>query len=451
MKKFTFEDFEFNSQTGEVFLNYSIEGDKKIEFQEKFVFPMPEDFDWEKLPEEKKELISRISFNLHLACGTSYWKTYCPKQVEIKSGELSSEQARFWEKLYFKGLGQFYFENNLDPNELAPKFPASDGTDLQPIEVELSSGNLLPWGGGKDSAVSAEILKKLGESFVLITGNDSVPQQKTEKVAGKKRIIFERKISENLKDLQEDHGAFAGHVPITAIYAFACLFVAVIEGFDKIILSNEKSSNVGNVYYKGLEVNHQYSKSFEFEKDIAEYFGKFLTRDVKYFSLLRGWHELKIAEIFSGHPEYFQKFSSCNVANFKLDKSENLESELWCGECPKCAFVFLMLSAFLKKDKLIKIFGKNLFDDKKFEKTFLEILGCKNFKPLECVGTVEESRLAFLKAVEGGEFEESFLVKKLKKITLETKEQVLENEKEIMSFSEDNFISDNWKKEIRNW
>ena len=449
--KFIFENFEFNSQTGEVFLNYSLRVEKeKIEFQEKFVFDLPESFNWEELSGEKKDLLNRILFNLHLASGTSYWKTYCPKEIEIKSGKINQEQARFWEKLYFKGLGQFYFENNLDPNEFAPKFPVNE-VNVSSLNVKIIPGNLLPWGGGKDSVVSAEILKKLREDFVLISGNDSIPQQKTEKIVGKERIIFERKLSKNLVNLQRNGGAFAGHVPITAIYAFACLLVAIIRGFNRIILSNEKSSNIGNVFYQGLEVNHQYSKSFEFEKDIAEYFKKFLTKDVKYFSLLSGWYELKISKIFSRYPKYFENFSSCNLTNFKLDKEERSKNGLWCGECPKCAFVFLMFSAFLKKKELLKIFGKNLFDDENLEKTFSEILGYKNFKPLECVGTEEESRLAFLKAIKGESFTGSYLIEKLKDKILNSKNEILKSEIDIMKFHGENLIPSDWKKGVKNF
>jgi hypothetical protein len=37
----------------------------------------------------------------------------------------------------------------------------------------------------------------------------------------------------------------------------------------------------------------------EFEKDFSEYVEKYISSQLKYFSLLRAFYELKIAEIFS--------------------------------------------------------------------------------------------------------------------------------------------------------
>jgi len=44
---------------------------------------------------------------------------------------------------------------------------------------------------------------------------------------------------------------------------------------------------------------------------------------------------------------------------------------------------------------LIKIFGKNLFEDEKLLPIMLELIGERRFKPFECVGTKKESQIAF--------------------------------------------------------
>ncbi|NCF75072.1 MAG: hypothetical protein GWO87_01115 [Xanthomonadaceae bacterium] len=402
-KKFIFENYNFDFNSGKTILNYSI--DEKIKFSEILFFPIKK-LDKNKL-KKKKDFINKVLFNLHLAGGLSYWKTYCPQKIIIKSGKINKEQAKFWNKLYYKGMGQFYFENKLDPKKTAPEFPYKD-FKIKPIKLKNLKSNLLPWGGGKDSIVSSEILKKQKKDFTLFYVGDSIPQKNTAKIAKKKTIIVKRIISPKLKKLPK---AYNGHIPVSAYYAFVEVFTAGLFGFKNIAMSNEKSANYGNILYKGLMVNHQYSKSQEFEKDFSEYLSKFITKDIKYFSLLRKMSEIEIAEQFTQYPKYFKYFSSCNT-NFRQNKRKRPKSNLWCGSCPKCAFVFLILSAFLSKKKLLKIFKKDLFNDPKLENTFLELLGKKNHKPFECVGTPEEVKKALSLVIKKQEFKNSYFIKK---------------------------------------
>ena len=66
----------------------------------------------------------------------------------------------------------------------------------------------------------------------------------------------------------------------------------------------------------------------------------------------------------------------------------------WCGKCPKCLFVYTILSPYLYKDELIEIFEKDLFEDKELLNTFIELTGNGETKPFECVGTFEEVNFA---------------------------------------------------------
>jgi len=45
----------------------------------------------------------------------------------------------------------------------------------------------------------------------------------------------------------------------------------------------------------------------------------------------------------------------------------------------------------LKKKEILKIFGKNLFQDKKLLPLLQQLIGERGFKPFECVGTKKES------------------------------------------------------------
>ena len=43
----------------------------------------------------------------------SYWKCACPPTVKVLCGSLSADQVAFWKKLYWNGLGEFYYTNGI--------------------------------------------------------------------------------------------------------------------------------------------------------------------------------------------------------------------------------------------------------------------------------------------------------------------------------------------------
>jgi hypothetical protein len=264
-------------------------------------------------------------------------------------------------------------------------------------------------GGGKDSIVVAEILKSQNKDFDLITGVSGI-QQEVSLAIGKKPLIVKRELDPNLFDINKESGVYNGHVPVSVYYAFILLLAAVLFDYKYILVGNEKSANYGNVEYLGEMINHQWSKSEEFEKLFNDYVGKFITPGIKYSSPLRDMTELQVVEKFVQHPQYFKVFSSCN-RNFRIN---NVSQKKWCGECPKCLFVFISLAAFLPKEEVLDIFGKNLFEDKNLIPLFEELVGARNFKPFECVGTQDEAKEALGKIVERGEFNETILMKHFK-------------------------------------
>ena len=166
-------------------------------------------------------------------------------------------------------------------------------------------------------------------------------------------------------------------------------------------LSNEDSANESNV--KNKNINHQYSKTIEFENDFREYAEKYLLAGVEYFSMLRPISEIQIAMLFSKLEKYHSVFKSCNVGS-------KTEPWKWCCNCPKCLFVYTILSPFLYKEKLINIFGEDLFERKDLLKTFIELCGYGEVKPFECVGTYSEVCYAITKIIEKQEKNLPFLL-----------------------------------------
>ena len=80
-------------------------------------------------------------------------------------------------------------------------------------------------------------------------------------------MLIKRMMSQNLFKLN-DLQYYNVHVPITGIIAFVLYTSAYLYNYKYIVMSNELSANDGNFSWEGFEVNHQYSKSLELEKDL---------------------------------------------------------------------------------------------------------------------------------------------------------------------------------------
>ena len=227
-------------------------------------------------------------------------------------------------------------------------------------------GNLIPIGGGKDSTVTLSLLDKYKEdSYCLLIGGKE-PSVESAKVAGyeDKIIYVTRKIDKELLELNKK-GYLNGHTPFSALLAFLSYLIAYLTNKKYITLSNESSANESNV--EGENINHQYSKTFEFEQDFRKYVDEYLHTESEYLSLLRPLNELQIAKLFSENEQYHNIFRSCNEGSKKLPWE-------WCCNCPKCLFVYIILSPFLYKDKLINIFKEDLFEKENLKKTFIELI-----------------------------------------------------------------------------
>lgn len=405
-QQFWFEGFNYQWQaekeTLRLELNYSL--DRQVNFREVLEMPVKAET-WEAVDLEELE---RALSALHIIGGISYYKAYLP--AKMAGLKLTKAQADFWHKVYQRGLGEFFYQNQIDFRGLI-NFPFKKNLKEKAFKSrELSERSLVPIGGGKDSVVTAEMLKMAGEDFQLFSLRDAEPIRATAEIVGRPRLIVQRQLDNQLFQMNA-HGAYNGHVPITAYISFLLAVCAVVYDYRYIVMSLEKSANYGQLLFHGMDINHQYSKSEEFEKDFREYLRENVSDQIEYFSLLRGFNELRIAKIFAGlknFDSYAPVFTSCN-ANFKIEKEKS--STLWCGHCPKCAFVFLILAPFVPKEKMLEIFGKNLTNQPELFELYEEILGMRNFKPFECVGTVEESQVALWMISQNKAYQNDWLVK----------------------------------------
>ena len=344
----------------------------------------------------RKRGLENLIFHLGMMEIPSYWKATCSPEIVVEAGFLNKEQIAWWKDLILKGMGEFFYQNKIDFTQhhfLTITTQKHDHCNYdRSYKRHLAQKTLIPIGGGKDGVVTLELLKKANAPLRPFLLNPKPEQQKILGLAKVERpIVVERTLDPKLLELNRK-GYLNGHTPFSAYLAFLTVLVAVLFDYKYIALSNEGSSNEGNVKYLGRMINHQYSKSFEFEKKFRAYAKTYLAKNVEYFSFLRPLYELQIARLFAKFPKYFGAFLSCNEAN-KTASGTKKPTGKWCEKCAKCLFVFLVLYPFAKKETLA-ISGRNLAEDKKLKPLLQELTGQRKFKPFECVGTAKESKVA---------------------------------------------------------
>lgn len=378
-------------ENGALFLAFDFNLDDRYHFRPTLEIPARPFFDWDSLPEEQ---LQALVFQIGMTELVSYWKIACPKRVVVKPFALTESQKAFWKKLYYNGLGEFLYLNSISVSENdlmeldSVKQPTMSFQGEGVCGMESMGGNqfkeqtLVPIGGGKDSVVTLECLRNEMPVIPLIV-NPRGATLNCVKTAGYKEnefIVINRTLDPTMLKLNAE-GYLNGHTPFSALLAFISVLVAFGSRSKYIALSNENSANESTV--PGTNINHQYSKSIEFESDFRRYVAENLNNEVQYFSFLRPLSELQIASLFAQCEAYHPVFRSCNAGS---------KTDSWCGKCPKCLFTWIILSPFLSKEKLTAIFGKDLMADESLRPILEELNGTAAVKPFECVGTVEEVR-----------------------------------------------------------
>jgi hypothetical protein len=361
------------------------------------------------VPAGREPPFQRALAMLHWLAGTSYYKAAAVSDIRIDGVLPTAAEAELVDAVYIHGLAEFGHVNQLD---LAACFrmPRSQAAQPEPEPapaLQLPRRALLPLGGGKDSLVSADALLRREEAFAVAwVGNSELIARCAARV-GRPTLNISRRIAPELIELNR-RGAYNGHVPVTAINSAILLLAAILYGFDEIVFSNEASAGVPTLIDgQGRAVNHQWSKGPAFEAAFADWIRQRVASDLHYYSLLRPLSELAVTSRFARLEPYFDVFSSCN-RNFRLSGAR--PSSRWCGECPKCHFVFLALAPFLAKPVLVGIFGRNLLDDPAQIGGFEALLEWQADKPFECVGEARESRAALARLAERADWQEDATV-----------------------------------------
>ena len=398
---FRYQSFAVDAERGVLSCRYELDG---REFTERVTLaPGPR---WHT---EAARAAARLVF---LLAGVSYYKTAAPPVVDFGETALTDAEHGFLREFYLQGLGEFAYRNALDLTSLCflegripPDPPDPGGTHpprpslggVSPPRT-LPRRALVPFGGGIDSIVTVEQVRGLADAALFVVSRpadrfDAIEQPAA--VTGLEVVRAEREIDPQLLRSAE-FGFLNGHVPVTGILSAIAVLAAVLEDRDAVVMSNEWSASIPTLEYAGRPVNHQFSKSEQFEAAFRDVLAHGPVPLPGYFSWLRDRTELWVGQEFAALEPYHDSFRSCNKA-FYTERARRLDH--WCGQCDKCCFIDLILAPFLPAEALRRIFavtGEPL-DDPGLAGKFRSLLGA-GAKPFECVGEVTECRAAVLLA-----------------------------------------------------
>lgn len=399
---FVYEGFSTNRDNDSLNIEYHFNLSDKYFFKPKIKISLDNATNIDKMSDALRD---NILFHIGMVELLSYWKATCSPLIIIKKYRMRKVQLSWWRKLYYHGLGEFFYLNKIQADwKDFVNFEVSGKTKLKKCSIELSDINLLPVGGGKDSAVSFNILNRANEkSVVFFLNPQHIPTDVVNITENKPPIVKAyRTICPQLLELNEK-GFLNGHTPFSSLLAFLSLLISGLSGCRHIVLSNESSADESTV--SGTNINHQYSKTVEFEYDFRDYTSKYISEGFNYFSFLRPLNELQIAHLFSRSTFYHKYFRSCNVGSKK---------GVWCCRCPKCLFTFIVLSPFLDEEQLINIFGVNVLNDFTLTDIFKQLIGQAETKPFECIGTIDEVNVALCMIIKKYDGKETYLPTLLK-------------------------------------
>lgn len=325
--------------------------------------------------------------------GVSYFKLKAPHSIDASALGLTGAQRDLILDIYENGLGEFYARNGLHRFGKLQLIAAEVADTDAPITLPDRALTLI--GGGKDSLVTISLLDAADVEFTPFAVNPKGPIFESVTRLNRVPVFVRRLIDPEMVRLSTQPGYFNGHVPATAINSMIAAMAAILIGYRRIVLSNERSASEGNLEFDGRLVNHQYSKSYRFEKLTRAVLADLTGGALEYFSLLRPYSEARIGALFARTSRFDDVFSSCN-RNFTIERNKG---PLWCGECPKCHFVFLILAPWMDKDRLTAIFRHNLLDRSENLDSYRQLTGLAGQKPWECVGEILEAAASLWRLV----------------------------------------------------
>jgi UDP-N-acetyl-alpha-D-muramoyl-L-alanyl-L-glutamate epimerase len=315
---------------------------------------------------------------------------------------LTPELASLWRTVFRNVWAQWRWEHDLP--DYVPEFANAPSARATAVEVPRGDVELLAFcGGGKDSLVALKLLERAQLPFATLGYAHSIygtaaPQHAlldrlanaTARVRAERQTIIDDFLDAPVVRTRPDLGVKSLLAAETPASVFAALPLALARGYCGLVVAHEASANAANLEWRGESVNHQWGKSWAAEQLLDRYVREQLLANVRYFSVLAPIHDEVIFELLSRDADLAPLTHSCNI------------KKPWCGDCAKCAYVWLQFAAHLPATVVDATFGDNFGERANNAQHFRELLGFAEHSPFECVGSVPEAQLALALARERG-------------------------------------------------
>lgn len=320
------------------------------------------------------EFMERLYFHI-IAFEATKLQVLTPSSIDwgVFAKYATNEFTRFWHTITHNVWTQWRYENNT-PHYNHPIFAISNNHYEATTNKKEGIETLMFVGGGKDSLLAMDLLERSHipyDTFAYSHIN-----------YGPSQLMLIDKLIDNFGptahyDMSITGTKTEGNMLVETIGSiFNAIPYALQNGYRYFALAHERSAEREQLTWDvtGEKVNHQWGKSFGTEQIINQYIQTQLVSNLTCFSPIRPVYDVVIFNMIRGHPAV-KDTHSCNI------------SKPWCGQCPKCAYVWINYKAYSV--------GWFALDMKQNKETFLRLLGLKGHVPFECVGHKEETQLAF--------------------------------------------------------
>ena len=337
---------------------------------------------WKRYPKENKiKLLDNINYiftahlpfllkeNIRLEYNTGYphvysWASqgfmrYLPAYWYLYNGKRGTKIFPMLKTLLNSNVE---FSETIDA---PPSFPAT-----------IDEHVIIPFTFGKDSLLTYNIAKEIGLKPTIIWFNDPGGFEGKHKKRlfrefskiAKDKIYFIDNAFEKLRE--QGDGWFGWELAMTS-WALLTLPFAYAKKAGYIIYSNEKSANSFFYDESGVKIIPDYEQSGQATEELSILTQALSEGEVYTTTFSQGLHELAIIGILK--QKYFDKtfryLMSC------WSENEDGKNKRWCGNCSKCARIYVYMTAhgvrpqedagfednmFLpEKEPLFNVFGKN--------------------------------------------------------------------------------------------
>jgi len=353
---------ELIDKTGSFFVGKSQEITIKSNFSQKgirlevgdvpFEIIYPENY-WLKFPNFFKKILSE-----NLAFASTF---HLPYLLNINS--LNYRMPRpITESLFFKGfvlslpsIALMKVKTGGKTSDLLKKFFAinfrfdgeSNVSTPNSLGRQITKTAVLPFTFGKDSLLTYSLCKELGIKSIPVFVKEPLPESRQENYHKEKsakeflkefkeKVIF---LDNEAGKLREDGGWYGWELQLTQ-YALLMLPIVFANKSHYLFFSNEQSCNEEFLDEEGFWCNPVFEQSAEWLMKINKVIKEMGVENLRVSSLIEPLHELAIVKVLhSRYPEIAKYQSSC------FAEKPEAKFNRWCGNCSKCARIYIFFLA----------------------------------------------------------------------------------------------------------